>query len=188
MGAVFIRSLDGNTVISLDAISSVTYARTAEVTTSTMFNGSKLSDNVHANLPTVSFQGVVTSFKMRDTYPSPTEFRRLMDELLDSYELMTFYGTDDGAIPDLNNCYIIAFNVTRDVDRSNALLADVTIQQLDISTSISATTITKPAEATDGQMADNPSKSKDGTTTENSEKTRRTVAQIALDYLAQSGG
>ena len=163
MAVVFIRSLDGSTVISMDAVTSATYTRSATVSTSTMFNGSKRSDNVHSNLPIVTFTGVVTSTKIRDSYPSPALFRAFLDELIDSYEVMSFYGTEDASIPDLDNCYITSFDVTRDVEHSNGLVANVTLQQLDISNAVQATTITAPATE---EVADNPDKASDGTKTE----------------------
>ncbi|MCP3683342.1 MAG: hypothetical protein GY861_11695 [bacterium] len=181
MAVVFLRSLDGSTVISMDAVTSASYTRTVDVTTSTVFDGSKRSDHVHPNLPSVSFSGVVTTSKVRNTYPSPSDFRRLVDELIDSFELMTFYGTDDGAIPDIDNCYITSFSVERDTTYSDSLLANVTLQQLDISTALTATTITTPRSDTNDQLADNPSKSSDGTKTENTTETDKTIAKQLAD-------
>jgi hypothetical protein len=188
MSAVFLRSLDGSQIIGLDATSAVQYSRKVNVSTSTMFNGSKLSDNVHPDLPVIQIEGVISSFKMRDTYPQPAEFRRLLDELVDSYEVLNFFGTDDGAIPDINNCYITDFNLTRDVEHSNSLAVSISIQQLDFSNSISATTITKPAESTDGQMADNPTKAKEGTTTNNTPQVFTVLENINKNLSSATSG
>jgi hypothetical protein len=180
MSVVHLLDVTGSTVIGLDATSSASYSRTVEVSTSTMFDGSKRSDNVHPNLPSVTFQGIVTSVKVRDTYPDPTAFRKALDELVDSYELMTLYGTDDKAIPDLDNCYITSFNVTRDAEHSDALIADVSVQQLDITSAVTASTVTVPKN---DQNVDNPSTSQDGVTTENTSTIETTIGRGAIGSL-----
>lgn len=163
MSVVFLRSIDGSTLIGLDATESVSYSRTVQVSTSTMFDGSKRSDNVHPNLPRISFQGVISAFKIRNTYPSPKEFRKNLDKLVDSYEVLNFFGTEDDAIPDLSNCYITNYHLERDAGHSNSLIVTITLQQLDITSAVTATKVTKPKTE---EVAKNPTKSKNGTTTE----------------------
>lgn len=179
--AVYIRSLDGSTIIGMDAVEVVSYERSANVTTSTIFNGARRSDHVHSNLPVISFNGVVTTTKVRNTYPSPRDFRKALDTLIDSYELLSFFGTRDGAIPDLNRCYLTSFNVTRDTDHGDSLLASVTLQQLDINDSLQATTLTVPAQSTEGQLAGNPNNASEGTKTENTQEVRSTIARRLAD-------
>lgn len=187
MAVCFLTSTDGSTIVGLDSTTSVTYTRTVSVTKNTMFSGVKISDHAHPDLPIINFSGVVTSSKIRNTYPSPQEFRSLVDELIDSQEVMEFFGTDDGSIPDLDSCYITSFDVTRDATYSNSLLCNISLMQLDISNAVTATTITAPAVSTDGQLADNPDSASDGSKTDNTPEVRQTVARqlgVSLSDLA----
>ena len=154
LGLVYLSSVDGTTVIALDATESVDWMRSVSVSKSTIFNGAKVSDNIHPDLPSVSFSGVVSFSKIRDDFPTPDRFMVLANQLIDSYQPMTLYGTTDGAIPDLAQCYITDLSVNRGMTTADALAVNISLQALDITTSISATTITQPSVKTNGQLSD----------------------------------
>lgn len=156
LGLVYLMSVDGTTSIALDATESVDWAKTVSVSTSTMFAGTQTADHVTPTLPEVSFSGIVSFSKVRDleTTHNPDKFMVLCNELIDSFQPMTFIGTEDGAIPALPQCYIKNISVNRGLTTSNALTVNISLQSLDITNSISATTITQPSIKTNGQLAD----------------------------------
>lgn len=147
MSVCSIKSLDGKTLLVLDATEDIEYSRQVAITKNTVFSGSQISDNVNPELPVITFSGVVSYFKVRDTTPSPTKYRKEIDKLIDGKELMSFTGTADNSIPSLKNCYIQNFSVSRDSTVSNGLYVTITLMQLDISTAVSATHISAPSTA-----------------------------------------
>jgi hypothetical protein len=159
----------------MDAVEMVSYNRSVNVSTSTMFNGVSISDHARSTLPVITFNGVVTNTKLDQKFLKPKDFRKAVDSLIDSGELMSFFGTRDGAIPNLKRCYITSFEVSRGVSEADSLLATISLQQLDISNALQTTTFTAPALATDGQMAGNPDSSKSGSKTENTKEVRKTI-------------
>lgn len=173
--SVFIKNSDGSTIIGMDAVEMVSYTRSVNVSTSTMFNGVSISDHARSTLPVITFNGVVTNTKLDQKFLKPSDFRKAVDSLIDSGELMSFFGTRDGAIPNLKRCYITSFEVARGVSEADSLLATISLQQLDISNALQTTTFTAPALVTDGQMAGNPDSSKSGSKTENTKEVRKTV-------------
>ena len=179
LGLVYLSSVDGTTVIALDATESVDWMRSVSVSKSTIFNGAKVSDNIHPDLPSVSFSGVVSFSKIRDDFPTPDRFMVLANQLIDSFQPMTLYGTTDGAIPDLAQCYITDLSVNRGMTTADALAVNISLQALDITTSISATTITQPSVKTNGQLSDQ----NDTGTGSKEEVTKQTL----LKALASSG-
>jgi hypothetical protein len=184
--SVFIKNTDGSTVIGMDAVEVVTYSRSVNVSTTTMFNGSKISDHARSDLPVITFNGIVTNTKVDQKFLKPNEFRKALDTLVDSGQLMSFYGTRDGAIPNLKRCYITSFEVSRGVTEEDSLLATITLRQLDINNSLQKTTLYAPSQATDGQMASNPDSSKSGSKTENTKEIRKTVLKAAGVSLADA--
>lgn len=154
LGLVYLTSLDGTTVIALDATESVDWMRSVSVSTSTIFNGAKISDHVHPDLPLVSFSGVISFSKIRDDFPTPDKFMILANELIDSFQPMTFYGTEDGAIQSLAQCYITDLSVNRGMTTSDALAVNISLQAIDISTAIEVTRVTQPSVKTNGQLSD----------------------------------
>ena len=156
-------SLFGNGVsVSLDVVSDVTYSRSGQPTTSTIFNGAKISDHYRPDLPTLNIQGVVTAIKTKATsnYLTPEEFDTFINTLMDSQSLLTFIGTEDQAIKDMSNVVISAYTETRNVKYSDSLKITLTLQQLDISNSVKKTVFTDPL------IASNSSKISIGKTTE----------------------
>jgi len=184
--SVFIKNTDGSTVIGMDAVEVVTYSRSVNVSTTTMFNGSKISDHARSDLPVITFNGIVTNTKVDQKFLKPNEFRKALDTLVDSGQLMSFYGTRDGAIPNLKRCYITSFEFSRGVTEEDSLLATITLRQLDINNSLQKTTLYAPSQATDGQMASNPDSSKSGSKTENTKEIRKTVLKAAGVSLADA--
>lgn len=138
-------SLFGNgSSIALDVTTDLTYSRNGTPTTSTIFNGAKISDHYRPNLPTLNLNGVVTYTKTSsgDNLLSPKEFDTFIDNLMDSQTLLSFIGTYDQAIKDRSNIVIVAYTSTRNVQHSDSLQVSMTLQQLDISNSVTKTTIT----------------------------------------------
>lgn len=179
LGLVYLTSVDGTTVIALDATESVDWVRSVSVSTSTIFNGAKISDHVHPDLPSVSFSGVISFSKIRDDFPTPDKFMVLANELIDSFQPMTFYGTEDGAIPSLAQCYITDLSVNRGMTTANALAVNISLQAIDISTSIEVTRVTQPSVKTNGQLSDE-ANTGDGTKTE--------VSDVKFTQQAQKEG
>ncbi len=172
--SVFIKNNDGSTVIGMDAVEMVTYSRNVNVSTTTMFKGGNISDHARSELPVITFNGIVTNTKVDQKFLKPNEFRKALDTLVDSGQLMSFYGTRDGAIPNLKRCYITNFEVSRGITEEDSLLATITLRQLDINNSLQKTTLYAPSQATDGQMSSNPDSSKSGSKTENTKEVRNT--------------
>lgn len=173
--SVFIKNSDGSTVIGMDAVEMVTYSRNVNVSTTTIFNGAKISDHARSDLPVITFNGIVTNTKIDKKFLKPSEFRKALDSLVDGGELMSFYGTRDGAIPNMKTCYITNFEVSRGITEEDSLLATISLRQLDVNNSLQKTTLYAPSQATEGQMADNPDSSKSGSKTENTKEVRKTV-------------
>ena len=184
--SVFIKNNNGSTVIGMDAVEVVTYSRSVNVATTTMFNGAKISDHARSDLPVITFNGIVTNTKVDQKFLKPNEFRKALDTLVDSGQLMSFYGTRDGAIPNLKRCYLTSFEVSRGITEEDSLLATITLRQLDINNSLQKTTLYAPSLATDGQMASNPDSSKSGSKTENTKEIRKTVLKAAGVSLADA--
>ena len=170
MSVCWLNSLDGSTILILDATQTIQYSRTVDVSTNTIFNGSKISDNVCPQLPVVTFTGISTYMKTRKYYPSPTEYRYYIDELIDSQEVFTFNGSDDWAFPSLNNCCITSFTADRKGTSWKDIEVSITIRQLDISTAATATTISTSSSSTkkttDEGQNDSSSDTSSGSTTD----------------------
>lgn len=170
MAVCWLSNSDNSTILILDATESLQYTRSADVSTSTIFSGAQKSDNVTPRLPIVTFSGITTYTKIRDTYPDPKEYRQGVDSLIDSQELMTFHGTSDNVIPSMDNCYITNFTGERSDKTSSGLQVTITIQQLDLSTAATSTTIENVGDAAmaDGDNGQNGNKSSTstGSTTE----------------------
>ena len=172
--SVFIKNNDGSTVIGMDAVEMVTYSRNVNLSTTTMFNGAKISDHARSELPVITFNGIVTNTKVDQKFLKPKDFRQALDNLVDSGQLMSFYGTRDGSIPNLKRCYITNFEVSRGISEEDSLLATISLRQLDINNSLQKTTLYAPSQNTDGQMTSNPDSSKSGSKTENTKEVRKT--------------
>lgn len=187
--SVFLTGKAGQITITLDAVENVNYSRNVNVSTTTMFNGAKISDHARSELPVVTFNGIVTRTKVDNQYRlSPTEFTKAMDTLVDSGELMSFYGTQDGAIPNLKRCYITNFVVGRDSETSDSIKVTISLQQLDINNALQKTTLYAPSQATDGQMASNPDNSKSGSKTENTAAVRAVLRKKGIRGVKEING
>lgn len=154
MAVVFLYSVDGE-VIALDATTDVTYTRSASATKSTVIDGSSIADHYHANLPTIAFSGIVTGYKLREGTPFVSEFVQIINELMDSGTPFTLYGTEDNAIPTEDNMVITNFQVIRNQNTMDSLEVALSLEQMDISSTIKLTDVTLPAKNTDGQLANN---------------------------------
>lgn len=156
-GVVFLLSKDGETVLILDATTNMTYSRSAQLAKNTLQNGVKVSDHYHPNLPTVTFSGLISDSKIRGrSSPPVAEYRRLIEELIDTATVFTLFGTWDNSIPSLANCVITSFDVTKGTSNLNSLEVVITVEQIDFgmrATLDSLTTVKVPAKVTEGQLA-----------------------------------
>jgi hypothetical protein len=184
MAVVYLYSLDG-TLIALDATTDVSRTRSGSVTKNTVQDGSVIADHYHSDLPTISFSGLLTNSKLPDrSNPTPTieNFCSLVDELMDSGQTFTLYGTSDRAIPDLLRCVILNYSVSRSVSNFNSLEVEFQLSSIDIGDRARLDTITKtPSVATQGQLD---SKTSTGTGT----KTEIGGVGATQAYLEQTGG
>lgn len=174
-------SLFGNGVnVALDVVSDVVYSRSGQPTTSTIFNGAKISDHYRPDLPTLNIQGVVTAIKTRtsETYLTPSEFDTFINELMESQSLLTFIGTSDQAIKDMSNVVISSYSETRNVKYSDSLKITLTLQQLDISNAAKKTTV-----SSNSNLSDKPTKASEGKTTD---KTKDVKSGLSYTNAAQA--
>lgn len=169
MAVVFLYAKDGTTLIALDATTSIERTRSAQMTKSTVQSGATISDHYHSDLPSVSFSGLITESKIRNTTPTVDTFVSLVDALIDAKTPFTLYGTDDGAIPSMDDTLITNCTVVRGIRNLNSLEVSFRCEQLDISKTAKTEAITLPAKTTNGQLA---SETKAGVGT----KTEPTVA------------
>lgn len=175
-------------ILALDATKDVNYSRGAEVTSSTIFSGAEVSDGYRPTLPQVSLSGVVTATKTRSSesgVKSPSELRSFLDTWVESQYLVSMYGTDDSAIPNLSNMVIADFNVGRTVRHSDGLTVSILLKQIDISTSVRKTSVTVPKTATNGLTTEPSNNTPEGKTTENTEQTDKTVALQLLELESE---
>lgn len=173
--------------IALDVTREVTKSRSAQYSQATIFySGGKVSDNYRPDLPSISFSGVVTYTKttQSDTYKEPSDFSKLLDDMMDSQDLIYFTGTADNAIRDLNNCVITAYSLSRNVRYSDSLEVSLNLQQLDLSTGVQKTTISKPRDDAQGLTTDDPNKSSQGKTTENSPQIQSTSSESIANTIS----
>lgn len=155
-GVVFLLSKDGETLLVLDATEEISYSRSASLSENTLQSGVKVSDHYHPDLPTVTFSGLISDSKIRDTSPSVKDYRRLIEELIDSATPFTLYGTWDGSIPSLDNCVILNFDAVKGSGNLNSLQVVITVKQIDFGMRAeldSITAVTIPAKSTEGQLA-----------------------------------
>lgn len=153
MAVVFLIT-DNGTLIALDATTQVSRNKSGSVTSNTVQSGSNISDHYHTTLPIISFGGILTESKIRDITPSIENIVGLVDDLMESKQTFTLYGTTDGAIPDLDRCVILDFMVNRDTSTANSLNINLSLQQVDISNSAKLNKETLPAKSTEGQLAE----------------------------------
>jgi len=170
---------DGSS-ISLDAVTDITRTRSATTTTSTIFNGSSISDHYKAGLPMWSVQGVVVATKSRvsNSLHDPQKFRMLMDQYMDSETRFRYVDSNqDLSFGNAKDVVILDYSITRNAKYGDSLLVSLSLQQLDISTSVQKTTITNPNSANDGTLSEPESRAPNGKTTENSKVLQSTFAR-----------
>lgn len=172
----------GSEYLALDVTTSLGMQRDAEVPTTTVFEGktglTQVSDNYRPNTPTITIQGVVSATKTRtneEGVRSPQEFRAMMDSWIDDGHFIAFYGTNDGAIPNLKNVVIKDYDVVRDVTRSDGLAVSITLKQVATSNAVKATVNTVPKEETKSITAKPSENTPQGKTTDNT----NTMANVA---------
>ena len=183
-------------IVALDATLSVGYSKGAQISTSTIFKGASISDNYRPDKPTLNVSGVVTATKTRSNeegVKTPSEFRGMIDNWIDNQYLISIYGTFDGAIPNLSNIAISNYNVVRDGQRADGLMVSFSLQQLDISTSVSKTSVTVPKSSTKGLTSEPSTNTVEGKTTDittkipTSQSGRDKYGSDTVDYVREDG-
>lgn len=137
MASIYMLSLDGERYLGLDATTEIRVTRSGEATTNTIQDGSDISDNYHSGLPKISFSGIISNAKLRDTTPTVSEYVDFVNELMDSRVYFTLYSTvshiNQKAIPTFSKCVISNFAYVRGGGKDESLEISLAIQQLDIS-------------------------------------------------------
>lgn len=183
---VFLLSKDGNTALILDATEEMTYARNASLSNNMLQNGVNVADHYHSSLPSVTFSGIISSSKMVEgVSPTPTNYRILIEELIDTSTVFTLYGTDDESIPTLEDCVITDFQLVKDVTNLDSLQVVLNVQQIDFGMRATLDTLTVvkvPSKDIVGG-ADGKKETKAGTSTLITEVDGYTLTQAAAEEL-----
>lgn len=182
MAVVYLFS--GDTLIALDATTNVSRTISAQTTSTTIQNGSNISDHYHSSLPTISFSGVITNSKSaRQNTPDLESFTTLVDQLIASKVPFTLYG-DDGGIPDLDLCLITSFAVSKDVTNFDSLQVSITVSQIDISRPSQLNKVTLPSVKTLGQLASKKEKGTGSKTNADDKYTQAKLKELKLGRFA----
>lgn len=176
--SMFVLLAETGEEIVIDGVFSNSKQRSATLSTTTVFNGSKISDHYKADLPQFTATGRVCATKTRQrvSLKSPQEFTRLLDYYMDQATRFTYIDESfDQVFGLLPNIMILSYNLDRSVNTSDSL--DVTLQlgQIDISTAVKRTTVTRPRQDSAALTSDKASKAKNGSSTENTKKFEETT-------------
>lgn len=170
MADIFLKSLDGQYIISLDAVTSTDKSRQNSVTQSSVMSGAKASDGYTIGNYTVNLSGLITYNKIgtldgTDT-PDPLEFQKQLEELENNFTRFTLYG--NSLISRLDNCVISGSTVT--VDRySDTINVSLSITQVFVSQQATETIIINPTKSSEQEVSSKEDKG-DGSKSEDTEE------------------
>ncbi len=159
-----------NRQILLDAVSNVTYNVTGNPTQSPVESGKSIVDNYIIQPRTASFTGIIADTKVnKEDSISVQEYIEAVEKLVELKEPFTFY-CDDLLMPNIQNCLISNFSLSRDQDIGIGVAVAVTVQEVLIIERAKPTSINVKEKNTGTNaksVEDKPNNSKgDGTTKE----------------------
>lgn len=162
-----------NSQILLDSVSNVTYNATGNPTQSPVESGKSIVDNYILQPRTASFSGIIADTKVNKENPlSVVEYTIAVETLMALKEPFTFY-CDDLLMPNIQNCLITNFSLSRDQSIGIGVSVDISVQEVLIIERAKPTTISakKASDGSNGVNAksaqDKPNNSKgDGQTKE----------------------
>ncbi|AUR87562.1 hypothetical protein NVP1101O_151 [Vibrio phage 1.101.O._10N.261.45.C6] len=107
-------SLDGKTVICLDATTSVGYSRENTSTQHSVMSGATVSDTYRIGNPQIAISGLCTYSKSASQRkrPNPQELEREINKIIENYTRVDLTG--NSLIPSLADCVILSVSVTQD--------------------------------------------------------------------------
>lgn len=180
--AYFYSPID-NRQILLDSVSNVTYNCTGNPTQSPVESGKSIVDNYILQPRTASFTGIIADTKVNKDNPiSVVDYTIAVETLMALKEPFTFY-CDDLLMPNIQNCLITNFSISRDQSIGIGVSVDVTVQEVLIIERAKPTNI-NVKNSNDGANAksaeDKPNNSKgDGTTKE----PKKSILLKTFDFL-----
>ena len=165
MSFCYFIGLDGNTLIQLDSVESLTWSRKAEIAKYTVLSGKTKSDHAHPSCRYVNFNGMISQTKVNNTLLPPEKYMSEINKLIDSQKPFNFFiGSNYPQLEDIETVFISDIQVVRNGTVENGLLVNISLEELDINDLVSKTTINapapKPSKSVNGNAA---SKGKGGT-------------------------
>lgn len=186
--AYFYSPIDNKQMV-LDAVTNVSYTCTGEATQSPVESGKTITDNYRVLPRTASFSGIIADTKVKKNDPiSVVDYTIAVETAMALKEPFTFY-CDDLLMPNIINCLITSFSISRDQSIGIGVAVDISIQEVLIVDRAKPTTINakKGSSGTNAKnKTDKPSDSKGDGQTSEMKKSRLAATFDALDAARQN--
>lgn len=132
MSLVYFTSVDGDTIVTMDSETDITFSRSNTSTKHSIFKNADISDGLIEGNVIITVTGVVTYSKtprqsLRN--PTPIEFQNLIDQVVRSQQRFTLYSSKAGheLLKDVSDCVITDQSIS--ISRwSNSITATLTFE------------------------------------------------------------
>lgn len=185
MSVVYLRSNNGS-LLALDVTTNVSKSRSSSITSSSVQSGASVADGYTLSNPTLTFSGVCTATKIRETkgdsyFLHPYDLDLEINSMMESQEKFILYGSD--LIPNLEDVVITNYSTTQS-QYEDTVDVNITVEQVFVSEAARLSDFTKsiqvaPSSKSNGAY-ENEVNSGDGKKTEI--EASKSLLDTTLDY------